>query len=240
MDNIFKPNSRFSILSEDVTVNKKNQYQNQNQNQKNKIKDEIYEEKILNKKYNSFKNNEYTRLHEERKEPKKGELFKKEDFPILISSANTTEQKSSMNFIEKIKESDENSNSKIDTDLENLEKGWALLKRDPITRKLIVKGQPRYEGSSELVKSAPSDEEMVKNIYRRLSELHEKRTNNFIELYGYDTWEKMFKFPGWKEYEEELEYISDYIDSDNDDEYNSDNYGAYDYLDEYEDKYSDF
>ena len=55
--------------------------------------------------------------------------------------------------------------------------------------------------------------------------LHEKRTNDYINEYGYDTWEKMFKRPNWRE--EELEDLSDSESEDDDDE-DSDGMRLYD------------
>ena len=59
----------------------------------------------------------------------------------------------------------------------------------------------------------------------KLVNLHEKRTKEYIELYGYDTWEKMFKFPNW---EEEENYFDDDEDEDEDVNNNDDIYTDYD------------
>jgi hypothetical protein len=53
------------------------------------------------------------------------------------------------------------------------------------------------------------EEEISINVLNALVELHERRTQEYIEFNGYDTWEKMFKFPGWREREAELEDDSD-------------------------------
>ena len=53
-----------------------------------------------------------------------------------------------------------------------------------------------------------------------------KRTQEYIENYGYDEWERMFKFPDWREreaYLEEMEEMENQTDEseyeDEDEEY---------------------
>ena len=51
------------------------------------------------------------------------------------------------------------------------------------------------------------------------------RTKEYIDLYGYDIWENMFKFPNWETIEKENEYDTD---TDNDVENDSDTCYEYD------------
>jgi hypothetical protein len=285
MSNIFKSNSRFAGLSDDISVNKdkkndKREKKNDKKNNdkiKNEIKNEIKEEKSIDKfnsfkdekpddRFNSFKNNsnngfrdrrhqmgdrEYNRYREEREaeEIKRIELEKKEkerlqqealkieNFPdLIIKNKKETKQQheQTMSFIEKIKKESESNKIDIykDPDLENLKEGWVLFKRDYITNKTIIKKHPRDEKREyeENINSKKYEQEIIKEVCRQLASLHERRTNEYIELYGYDTWEKMFKFPGWREWEEEFDDNSDEDEDDN----NEDNYeDDYDYDNEY-------
>jgi hypothetical protein len=149
-------------------------------------------------------------FEENEKERLKQEALKIENFPDLVVQDKKYMQKEeqSMNFIETIKKGEKVVDPKnIDPDLVNLKEGWVLYKRDPITRKTIIKRHPSdiRKEVEESQHSAELEKENIKEIFRALSELHERRTNEFIELYGYDTWEKMFKFPDWREREAELE-----------------------------------
>ena len=56
------------------------------------------------------------------------------------------------------------------------------------------------------------------NVLYSLCNLYEKRTTEYIEMYGYDTWEKTFKFHNYdyewvdkldEEYEVEMEKLFD-------------------------------
>ena len=179
-------------------------------------------------KFNSFKNNgnsgfrdretQYYRqqreFEEREKDRLKQESLKIENFPVLIIQSKKNAEQSSMNFIETIKKEEENITDlkDVDTDLANLKEGWVLFKRDPITNKTIIKKHPEkeYMASQNSDKSEQENiNETMNKIIKTLAELHERRTNEFIELNGYDTWEKMFKFPGWREREAELENTSD-------------------------------
>jgi hypothetical protein len=152
-------------------------------------------------------------FEESEKERLKQESLKIENFPDLVIQNKKYVQQPLMNFVETIKKEEEKvSNLKdIDPDLENLKEGWVLYKRDPNTRRTIVKRHPNdiRREVEEMQNSVKSEQEIfnenMNQIIKALSELHERRTNEFIDMYGYDTWEKMFKFPDWREREAELE-----------------------------------
>jgi hypothetical protein len=68
-------------------------------------------------------------------------------------------------------------------------------------------------------------------VLNALVALHEKRTAEYIELYGYDTWEKMFRSPTWdydyfdrldREYEEEMERLQEEEDAKEQEEHSTD------------------
>ena len=72
--------------------------------------------------------------------------------------------------------------------------------------------------------------EVAYEVFKKLEELYEKRTNKYIELWGYDEWERMFMFSNYdyqyfdkldKKYAEEMEEIKyteeiEYTDSNED------------------------
>jgi len=156
-------------------------------------------------------------FEEKEKERLKQESLKIENFPDLVIKTKKELQQPSMNFVEIIKKEEEKDSNLTDkdNDLENLKEGWILFKHDPITRKSITKRHPNdiLREIEEKQNSVKSQQEIINEnmneIIKALSELHERRTNEYIELYGYDTWEKMFKFPGWQEWEAEFDDMDD-------------------------------
>lgn len=154
--------------------------------------------------------------HEKQEQERlKQESLKIENFPELVNVKKEVDEPIEQNYIEKLKKVDEVKVDKdADPDLENLKPGWTLIKKDKLTGKIITK-------SKFQINKEPQIEENVEiNILNALVELHQRRTEEYIELYGYDTWEKMFKCPNWREWEAEFEddsdeeYEDDYDDED--------------------------
>lgn len=246
MSNIFKSNSRFSALVHDIPQ-QKNEYKKDKQPKKE------LESSVENKeeKFNSFKSERPLRessfrpfddrqrehyrlqreaeikakkeLEEREKERIKEESLKFENFPDLIMSApkNASLEKSKINYIETLKK-EEIVEKYIDPDLEKLKPGWILLKTDPITRRTITKNHPETSIEEKAVEK--SENEIAIDVLNALVELHQKRTDDYIENYGYEEWEQMFKFPDWREREvylegmEEMENVSESEDEDEDEE----------------------
>ena len=156
-------------------------------------------------------------FEEKEKEKIKQESLKIENFPDLIVNVKKENTIQRINYIEKIKANldkihENNNGIKIDKDLEDLKPGWCLIKKDPISKKIIIKHHPETLFEEEYEKS---EREIGIDILNALVNLHEKRTAEYIELYGYDTWEKMFKSPDWREREAYLERMEE-----EDEEYN--------------------
>lgn len=169
-------------------------------------------------------------LEKKEKERLQQEALKIENFPDLIvkNKKEIQQHEQSMSFIEKIKKESESNKIDVyrDPDLEHLKEGWVLFKRDSIANKTIIKKHPRDEKREyeENINSKKYEQEIIKEACRQLANLHEKRTNEYIELYGYDTWEKIFKFPGWREFEEEFDDNSDEDEDENNQDQDEDDY----------------
>jgi hypothetical protein len=261
MSNIFKSNSRFAALTDEIPISKdkkkdrRDKKDNTNENEKVVEKFNSFKNERQDEGFNSFKNNgfrdrryderdsqkykeqrearEKARLEFEEKEKERTqqEMLKIENFPDLICEKKQIKQSEpAMSFIEKIKTNDQitkTNNKVIDPDLQNLKEGVILLKYDRKTGKTITKKHPNDEEKERLnlKKLEEEEKEIPKRVAKRLADLYEKRTNYYIELYGYDTWEKMFKFPGWREWEAELnDNDSDEEDNDSNEYDESDNY----------------
>jgi hypothetical protein len=250
MNTTFKSNSRFACLIDDIPENKKNKKYEGKINEA-KVKPE-FEDKL--DKFNSFKSERTTdyfkgnrrdgsykeREYQEREERLKAkrefeekqnkkkieESLHIDNFPELITSKKSLviDKTSSTNFVELFKnntETDIKINNNLDPDLNDLKPGNILIKMDPVTRKIITKTHPN-DKRKEIIKS---EKELAYEVIDNLVKLHEKRTQYYIELYGYYTWEKMFKFPNWEE--------ENYSDSDDDsDDNNNDDELVYELEDE--------
>jgi len=229
MSTIFKSNSRFSSLADDIPQKvPKKELKSESKKDEKKEPEERFNlfksEKPLRREYGytgfSDRGRERYRLEretefkaqkelEEREKAKKiEESLKIENFPDLLSipKKEKTEVNMNMNYMEKLNKEDEEIKI-IDKDLENLKPGWVLLKRDPVTGKTITKTHPKTNIEENKVEK--SEHEIGMDIINALVELHEKRTNEYIENYGYDEWERMFKFPDWKEREAYLEEMEE-------------------------------
>jgi hypothetical protein len=228
MSNIFKTNSRFAALIDDIPPSKKKDSKIEKEYKKEKKEEEI---KVGNgeEKFNSFKSerridtfryyndNEREMYRKERekdlkakqefeekeKERKKIESLNINNFPELIVIPKKEEindqKKDNMNFVQRLKKENVTINN-IDPDLVNLKPGWILLKKDEETRRTVFK---KHTEDSDLfeTKIDKYDYEIYDEIINSLIQLHEKRTQEYIELNGYDNWENMFKFPNWQEEE---------------------------------------
>jgi len=239
MSNIFKSNSRFSALVDDIPQQKNDTKKDKEQKRKPDINVENKEERFNSFKTDSFKPERPIRtesnfrgfndkgreryrlereeemkiikeLEERERERIKQESLKIENFPELVDiqkkeiTENNVETK--ISYVEKLKKDDIVENYS-DPDLENLKPGWVLLKRDPITRQTIFKSHPKTLIEEKEIEK--TDQEIMMDILKALSELHEKRTQEYIENYGYDEWERMFKFPDWREREAWLQEMEE-------------------------------
>jgi hypothetical protein len=249
MSNIFKSNSRFSALLDDTKDFKKEK----SKQTKNEIKKENKEEQF---KYSEKKESRFKSKQSEEKEITHYNLkktleikpqneFKKEkeqlnidilsmnNFPELISSVKKNVVKEQdVSYMDILKKQEEIKDIIADPDLVNLQPGWIFIKKDRETGNTIMKYGPEtifYEEPKR------SEKEIILDIVDSLVELHEKRTEEYIELNGYDVWEKMFKYPNWEEREA---YLYEEDDSSEEDEEYYDEYDEYDeYYDEYYHEY---
>jgi hypothetical protein len=205
MSNIFKQhNSRFSILNEDIEPNNKSN--NKNQNKNNRFNTDYNNGNNSNNSKNSKNsnnsNNRYNNFNgsgrrirfqdncEKSKVIQPPSVTDNVSFPELTKSSVKTdflldEQKQS--FLEKLK------TVKVDPLLENKEEvvkdGWVSITFQ--NRKTTFKyGKMSY---------VDYNNDMISPDYvmSSLVNLHEKRKEKYINLWGYDCYEKIFLFPNY-------------------------------------------
>lgn len=262
MSNIFKSNSRFSALLDDTKDVKKDRDKDRDRDRDRESKNKLNKDGLSNsfkssdrfseKKETRFrpyneKERQQHKLEKEQQLNAQKEFKKKEkeqlvlealsmdNFPELISvSKKENNEKSHASYMDILKKEEELKAFTGDPDLVDLEPGWLLIKKDTQTGNTIMKyglGTVFYEEPKK------SENELLLDAVDALIELHEKRTEEYIELNGYDVWEKMFKYPNWEEREAYLEEEDETDDSseENDDEYHDEYYDEYydDYYDNY-------
>jgi len=223
----FKSNSRFAALMEDVTPQKNNK-KAINKEQINKDPKPVTQEQRNYFKSDNFRNDNFRNdnfrndttsfrtydtkekqqkremeriqqkeFEEKEKVRKSQEALSINNFPDLVVNVKKENKINDISYVEKLKiiKNQELTSDIIDTDLVELNPGWVLLKKDPLTRKTIFKTQKENFVSNE------TEKEYGIKIINSLVNLHQRRTQEYIELYGYDNWEKTFKSPKWCEEE---------------------------------------
>ena len=206
MSNIFKKNTRFSdlIVEPSETLYNKNKDKN-----KNKCEPRT-----------NFIDKEKRKKEDNIKEIQKQKNFTPENFPDLVPSTKNTHTSLTGNtilsFVDKVKTIIPNND--INDNADYIRPGYIYITKDKITNKLIKKyGESTYTKKESDI--------TIYNSIQKLVELYEKRTEEYIESWGYDEWEKMFRFPNYDYeyfdklddlYEEELEYE----EHDDDENYN--------------------
>lgn len=217
MSNPFKHHSRFSCLmeSEDEIRNERRNDHRKDERPKNR-----YERRQLMKE----------KEKEKEMANKEKDIFQIDHFPELATTS-SIQVLSSCDYIDKVKTVIPTIQdiSIQDPDLVGLEYGWVFMKKDKTTGKTVTKSLPK----SETVSHKEDNDAMVRSrAIDACIELHERRTQEYIDLNGYDTWEKQFKCRNWMEWEAEYEDEDDEDDEDGEeddeeDEYNNDDYENY-------------
>jgi hypothetical protein len=194
--NSFKSNNN-SFKNDGFRERRQNRYLNEEEVQK------VREEYIL-------RDNARKEAEKQEAERQKQKSLTIDNFPELVSNNKEIRVIQKQNYLEKLKKINDvkYENKDVDQDLKKLRPGWALIYKDNLTGKTEIKyGEQNVKEESKI-----SEEEIAINVINALSELHERRTNEYIELNDYDTWERMFKNSDWREREEDSEDNSDYDD----------------------------
>jgi hypothetical protein len=226
-------NSRFSTLIQ------KNQNSNNPYNQERKFTNENRRDNNSKENKNFYKDTndkgdrfyeKQKRLHYENEERKKElatkSLLSMEHFPELVqTSAKITTENTQM-FLEKLKTVKVEEKSVQNVVLP----GWISITNDRKTN------QTRMV-SNYVKKPGKSFGDLAVETMDRLVCLHEKRTEQYIDDYGYDEWEEQFCFPNYDYgYFDRLDEMYEHNSSDSEEDYDSDGYSQHDEL-EYWQKY---
>jgi hypothetical protein len=217
MSSIFKINTRFSVLVEDVkndnnpTTSTKGGYEKSSNNnpQVNSFSFKRNDrQRGDDKLINSF--NETKRKHElDRKNKEITEALSDKNFPVLgiinRTTLDVTENKALVtSFLDKINVNIKNS---VEPCEEYIQPGYIVITRDKITNNVITKYGEQLRFSCE-------EDNNPNKVLDSLVNLYEIRKDKYIELWGDYEYEKVFKFPNYdyeyfnrldQEYLEEME-----------------------------------
>ena len=119
---------------------------------------------------------------------------------ITPNTSIATTKTTTISFMDKLKGSVDINNDKQDPLNEeyiNLKSGWTSIKKDKLTNNLIIVIKPSLYIETESESESESESEMGYEVLNALCDLHERRTAHYIEEYGYDTWEKTFRYPNY-------------------------------------------
>ena len=209
MANIFKQNTRFEALNES---NNNGNNRRDNGFSERRVRDEgrSSESRRQNSSGQSFK----TQADVAAKEQAAKLELSEDNFPALATVApSTVAQANYGSFSQCVKtviKTDAPVLPTVDPDFLNLKPGWLLLKHDRKTHKTIWKSKEIF--NSDPIEKTP--DELACDALDELITLHEKRTNDYIDTWGYEEWERTFRFPNYdyeyfdkldELYEEELE-----------------------------------
>ena len=210
MANIFKQNTRFEALNES----------NNNSNNGNNRRDNSFSERRVRSE-----GRDEGRSSESRRQNNSAQSFKtqadvaakeqaaklelsEDNFPTLAAVApSTAAQANYGSFSQCVKtviKTESPELPAVDPDLLNLEPGWLLLKHDRKTHTTLWKSNEIF--NSEPIEKTP--DELAWDALDELVALHEKRTNDFIDTWGYEEWDRTFRFPNYDyEYFEKLDEL---------------------------------
>jgi|Laugresbdmm110sn_2_1035109.scaffolds.fasta_scaffold03760_1 hypothetical protein len=196
MSNVFKSNSRFASLIEE----------NKNDNNVNRVSPSRADRpNNFNRQRNNYDTGGLRR--ESVVEKKKLYLLNESNFPELCTTSLSKKvQQNDVTFLDKLnsRQSEDNTKDEI-----YIEPGCVVISLDAKTRRsTFVYGESTINNKTE-------DDIFVDpyDVLNALVDLHEQRTNDYIDLWGYDEYEKEFLCKNYdynyfdrldEEYEEEM------------------------------------
>jgi len=204
MNNLFKSNSRFSALADEANNNikKDNNKKNNDKQKDNKVDNHFKQEKESNSRFKcAFENVEFKEKERERERERPRNQFQKQIVPEVIIKV---EEKPVIN-VDDFAISLTKSNKAIKEDkkptLSFAEKAARNCNIGE-TIKFTAPEKPKPKPlTDEEMQNKIKEQQMAYDVLNGLCDLYERRTAMYIERYGYDAWERTFKFAGWEEEE---------------------------------------
>ena len=223
---LIEPNNKKSDIKQEKHIKDKTEHNNKLNSFKNGGQNRQYS--AFNKSYKERREEIMERVENEEKKKKEEEDKIKEKEKIIALSLDSFPELAKVNkkaqvevldnttnFLEKL-----NTNKKVDIQVKDIvEPGWTELTRDRVSNRTIVFSNVK---KNEYVKTP---QELAYEVLEHLVYLHEKRTNEYIDNWGEDEWDRMFTFPNYDYYYfDKLDEIYEKNNKESDDEYESEEY----------------
>ena len=205
MSNTFKQNSRFSALIDDNAAPPRNEKPKPRGDYSDRPQRNRYTDKYTGgDQFDRNKQNQELRI--KANAALQLELTD-ENFPSIMS-LNTNKAKPDLNYTDLFASLSSNEPTKVvvDTNIETLAPGWVSLKKDPASNKIIW----RENKSKNTDPVEKSENELATEALDALVELYDRRDNEFIDTWGYEEWERTFRFPNYDyEYFDRLDELAE-------------------------------
>jgi hypothetical protein len=205
MSNTFKQNSRFSALIDDNAAPPRNEKPKPRGDYSDRPQRNRYTDKYTGgDQFDRNKQNQELRI-------KANAVLQleltDENFPSIMS-LNTNKAKPDLNYTDLFASLSSNEPTKVvvDANIETLAPGWVSLKKDPASNKIIW----RENKSKNTDPVEKSENELATEALDALVELYDRRDNEFIDTWGYEEWERTFRFPNYDyEYFDRLDELAE-------------------------------
>ncbi len=219
MSNTFKQNSRFSALIDDNAAPPKNEKPKPRGDYSDRPQRNRYTDKYSSK--DQFDRNGQNQESRIKANAALQLELTDENFPSIMPPT-TNKVKTDLNYTELFTSLSNTQPTKVvvDANIETLPPGWVSLKKDPASNKIIW----RENKSKHADPVEKSENELATEALDALVELYDMRDEEYIDTWGYEDWERTFRFPNYDyEYFDRLDELADEeleVEENNQDEWN--------------------
>jgi hypothetical protein len=219
MSNTFKQNSRFSALIDDNAAPPRNEKPKPRGDYSDRPQRNRYTDKYSSK--DQFDRNGQNQESRIKANAALQLELTDENFPSIMPPT-TNKVKTDLNYTELFTSLSNTQPTKVvvDANIETLPPGWVSLKKDPASNKIIW----RENKSKHADPVEKSENELATEALDALVELYDMRDEEYIDTWGYEDWERTFRFPNYDyEYFDRLDELADEeleVEENNQDEWN--------------------
>jgi len=219
MSNTFKQNSRFSALIDDNAAPPRNEKPKPRGDYSDRPQRNRYTDKYSSK--DQFDRNGQNQDSRIKANAALQLELTDENFPSIMPPT-TNKVKTDLNYTELFTSLSNTQPTKVvvDANIETLPPGWVSLKKDPASNKIIW----RENKSKNADPVEKSENELATEALDALVELYDMRDEEYIDTWGYEDWERTFRFPNYDyEYFDRLDELADEeleVEENNQDEWN--------------------
>ena len=200
----------------------------------------LFSQKVIAKAQQQRKDDNHQRLMNET-----AKILSIDNFPEMQLSKKVETSKNTISFSEKLKEKEKvETNDKslekpvisfseklkqvdvvVETKINQIPYGWAVIKRDPITKKQITEYNKEYENDLKRAEGLEKKQWPLK-VLGALVDLYERERDTYINKWGYDAYEEKYLDPDYDdEYFDRLDEA--YAASESEEEYESEDEEEY-------------